>query len=153
MNFNECMDIIKKHQQQLPVDVIAIANEIGIKVYKVDWEENISGMIKKNENGDCAIYVNGRHVPQRQRFTIAHELAHYILHRPQIGDGIADDAMYRSGLSNHVEAEANALAADILMPRDKVNELWKDPNSSLRSIAIKFDVSDQAMAIRLGVPN
>lgn len=32
----------------------------------------------------------------RQRFTLAHELGHYMLHRTLIGDGLDDDRAYRS---------------------------------------------------------
>lgn len=60
-----------------------------------------------------AIYVNKGHHVNRRRFTTAHEIAHFILHQDFIGDGIADDGLYRSKLSNAMEAQANKLAADI----------------------------------------
>src|SRR3546814_8751462 len=63
-----------------------------------------------------AIYVNGSHPRVRRRFSIAHEIAHFALHRNLIGDGVTDDAMYRSNLSSAVEVQANRMAADILMP-------------------------------------
>lgn len=153
--FNECMNTIKSHQDKVPVDVIAIAKDFGVKVFKAqNWEDKISGMIKK-EGDDYNIYVNPDHPLTRQRFTIAHELAHFVLHKYHIDKQglIADDGLYRSGLTNAVEAEANILAADILMPRDRVSVLWDDPSSTLDSIAKAFNVSEDAMAVRLGVPN
>src|SRR3546814_7195870 len=60
-----------------------------------------------------AIYVNGSHPRVRRRFSIAHEIAHFALHRNLIGDGVTDDAMYRSNLSSAVEVQANRMAADI----------------------------------------
>src|SRR3546814_4029407 len=50
-----------------------------------------------------AIYVNGSHPRVRRRFSIAHEIAHFALHRNLIGDGVTDDAMYRSNLSRSEE--------------------------------------------------
>ncbi len=146
-------NLIVEAQKSLPVDVVALCNRFGIKVYEVqDWAEN-SGMIKKNPDGDSySVYVNATHSKVRQRFTIAHELAHWILHRDIIGDGILDDGLYRSGLPTPVEVQANRFAADILMPKSKVNEEWQNPDCDLDSMAGIFGVSRQAMAIRLGVP-
>src|ERR1700722_742624 len=115
---NQAMDIILKYQTKRPVDILAIAHEFKIKVYRTkDWPASLSGQIIKDaahggESG-YAIFVNALHKLVRQRFTIAHELAHFILHRANIGDGITDDALYRSGLSNKEEAMANVLAAEI----------------------------------------
>ena len=87
---------------------------------------------------------------------MAHEIGHYLLHRDQIGSGIVDDALYRSSLSDRREAEANRIAADILMPEGLV-DTWldrarvlgvDDPASYLKQ---RFEVSDAAMKIRLGL--
>lgn len=111
-------------------------------------------MIRRNDEsrGGFDIYVNASHPEVRRRFTIAHELAHVILHPNLIGDGITDDALYRSGLSNSVEAQANKLAADILMPRDKLSEYISQGITNVAELARTFNVSEQSMAIRLGVP-
>jgi Zn-dependent peptidase ImmA (M78 family) len=63
-----------------------------------------------------------------------------------------DDALYRSNLSTREEAEANRLAADILMPRHLIARYIKtygfaDPGF----LASTFKVSEAAMRIRLGV--
>ena len=95
------MRIIEKHQRAAPVLVTAIARELGLEVYNTSvWTDDISGMIRKEQGGSSgyAIYVNGTHPESRRRFTIAHEIGHFILHREFIGDGITDDALYRSAL-------------------------------------------------------
>jgi len=86
---------------------------------------------------------------------VAHEIAHYLLHRDQIGQGITDDALYRSSLSDSREAEANRLAADILMPRGaiatavaKIGAVERD--ELVAKMADEFGVSEIAMRIRLG---
>lgn len=150
--------IIRKHQSKTPVDVIAIAEEIGLPVYEDDeMADNISGMLVKDKDlggktGYCII-VNADHHPNRKRFTIAHEIAHYVLHRDEVGDSVEDNKLYRSHLSNSIEAQANKLAADILMPWDLINQLTDSaPSQDVASLAKKLQVSQSAMAIRLGVP-
>lgn len=50
-----------------------------------------------------------------KRFTIAHEIAHLLLHRPILREGVTDDVLYRSPhLGGTQETEANKMAADIL---------------------------------------
>lgn len=150
-------EIIRAHQKQPPVQTVTIARAFGIEVYKVPgWPNKLSGMIRKDaENGGesgYAIFVNASHPSVRRRFTIAHEIAHFVLHRDLIEDGLVDDALYRSGLSNRQEAEANRLAADILMPWHLLNAAINEGLDTVDVLARRFDVSRSAMSIRLGVP-
>jgi hypothetical protein len=150
--------IIAKHQVQAPVDVVAIANDLGINVWTMDsLPSSISGKIFRDKlNGGTSgfsIGVNASHSFVRQRFTVAHEIAHFLLHRAKLESGdLVDDALYRGGLTSKEETEANRLAADILMPfsliRSFVQAGIKDP----QSLANKFQVSLPAMKIRLGLP-
>lgn len=146
------MEIIRANQSELPVSVTRIAREFGIRVFKSSgWPHKLSGLIRKNQ-GKYEIFVNGQHRLARRRFTIAHELAHFILHRDEIGNGITDDALYRSGLSNTMEKEANQLAADILMPWKLLDPILDSGESDIRKLADMFKVSPSTMSIRLGVP-
>jgi Zn-dependent peptidase ImmA (M78 family) len=149
--------IIASHQQAAPVQTIDIAEALGIKVYKVDnWPENLSAMIRKDEDrggeSGYAIYVNGKHPRVRRRFSIAHEIAHFALHKSLIGDGITDDALYRSNMSNAVEAQANRMAADILMPWHLIRQATDAGINTVETLAKHFDVSKSTMSIQLGVP-
>ena len=103
----------------VPVDVRGLATALGLKVVEDRLSPNVSGKIERDWFADDAfvITVNASHSETRKRFTIAHEIAHFVLHRDQIGDGVTDDGMYRSEtLSTSVERQANQYAADILMP-------------------------------------
>lgn len=155
LDMKQALDVIDRHHAgDLPVQMVPLANDLGISVYSVPgWPKDLSGMIKKDANSwsGFAIYVNRDHPVTRRRFTIAHECAHAILHAELIGDGIVDDALYRSGLSNAVEAQANRLAADILMPRKRLDALVAEGITSVKDLAKTFWVSEQSMAIRLGV--
>lgn len=145
-------EIIRRHQNSAPVQMVPLANELGIQVYKVDsFPDGLSGMIRKEEDGGYAIYVNSTHHLNRRRFTMAHEIAHFLLHKDLIGDGIVDDALYRSGLGSTVEYEANQLAADILMPWHLLNSKEYE-GLSVSELASVFEVSPASMGIRLKVP-
>ena len=140
----------------VPVQVVPLANRLGIKVYRTPWPDSISGKIQRDTDrgGDSgfAIFVNQHHNTNRRRFTIAHEIAHFILHQDQIGDGIFDDALYRSGLSSRVERQANELAADILMLLRILLPMIDGKDVDVGSLAKTFQVSPSAMSIRLRVP-
>ncbi len=158
------LKIIKRNQQEAPVNVFKIVKDLGVSLYVTDeWHDAISGMVYKENNGEFVIVVNTKHHPNRQRFTIAHELGHYLLHREKIGDGLKEDALLRShSLTNDLEREANKFAADVLMPEHligkEIKNLTNEPQSTIsgnmiQRLARKFNVSTQAMCIRvLGVP-
>jgi hypothetical protein len=156
MLLSEQSKIIKEHQRRAPVRVAALADALGLKVYSTArLSPDVSGMIKidlaKGGQSGYAIYVNGSHAETRKRFTIAHEIAHFILHKNLIGDGIVEDALLRArGLSNSVERQANGLAADILMPWHLLEPAI--PNNTIEDLASMFKVSRDAMSYRvLGV--
>jgi Zn-dependent peptidase ImmA (M78 family) len=96
-----------------------------------------------------AIYLNKNDGSRRQRFTLAHEIAHYILHRDLIGDGLIDDALYRSRLSNLYERQANRFAAEVLMPAPVVRNYFQAGMREPRTLAIALNVSEAAVRIRL----
>ena len=150
-------DIISRHQVQPPIQIAKMAREMGVEVYKSEgWPDHISGLIRTDpehcgESG-YAIYTNASHSERRRRFTIAHELAHYILHRHLIGNGITDDVLYRSRLGGPIERQANRYAAKLLMPWGLILESFEQGIDTVEKLADKFEVSKSAMSIRLEVP-
>ncbi len=156
MSMSEARAFIKRFQSSPPVNVKEIAENLGLRVWEMSTlPENVSGKLFFNENGGSSgfsIGVNAQEGYLRKRFTVAHELAHFLLHRSLIGNGIEDDALYRSGLSNQLETEANRLAADILMPYSLIERLQKEGVRGVDGLAGKLEVSSAAMKIRLGIP-
>ena len=146
--------LIRNFQDEGAVKLRGIANALGVEVKSATLRPGISGEINRHENGSYTIRVN-RHDPRtRQRFTVAHELAHFLLHRDQIGDGIQDDKLYRSSLSDRREQEANRLAADILMPLNLIQQALeaadeKGVGDKLVYLANELNVSESAISIRL----
>ena len=147
-------------QNNIPVEIVSLANSLGIEVYKAfNMDADTSGaIINKNEN--YIIYTNANEPVYRRRFTVAHEIAHYMLHKDIIDnhlDGNLTDAigiggiMYRSKLSSIFEKDANKLAEEILMPLEKIKELYLKYND-IRKLSEEFDVSEQAVKIRINNP-
>ena len=66
-----------------PVKLDAIAKRLGVKVLLSTLLRGTSGQIGQ-EDGDFVIRINRHEAKHRQRFTLAHELAHYLLHRDLI---------------------------------------------------------------------
>lgn len=147
-------DKISELQKELPVKIGSIASAFGASVKSSTLKAGISGEIKENE-GKILIRINRHDNKPRQRFTLAHEIGHLLLHRDRIGDGIVDDILYRSSLSDALEAQANRLAADLLMPYHLIEEcLIKhsglESEQRYEAVAAEADVSTTALKIRLG---
>lgn len=156
MYAHDKLQVIEENTKEAPVLLKPITAGLGLKVYSSEFDDaTISGMIKRDTEAlsGYSIYVNKLHHKNRIRFTIAHEVAHYILHQEFIGDGVVDDVMYRSNLSDKMEREANNFAADILMPWPLLSRAMKiNNNINIDELAQKFNVSKSAMAIRLRIP-
>ena len=142
-----------------PVDVERVANDLGIRVELSDLGDDCSGVLVR-EGDRAVIGVNWDHHPNRQRFTIAHEIAHFDLHE----ETTYVDSGYRvnfrdleSGSGTKTEEiEANAFAASLLMPEAWVRAEFKekgfeltDDGGDLEALAKLFGVSTQAMTFRL----
>lgn len=143
----------KVWDRPLPVDPFLIATTLGIKVYTASLEDKVSGMLIKRLARDPEIYVNGADSASRQRFTVAHELGHY-LKRSAAGEEEWEVIDYRGPLTSDgtdaVEIYANQFAASLLMPRDAVMQLYKKLGAdSTAVLAYEFGVSEDAMNFRL----
>jgi Zn-dependent peptidase ImmA (M78 family) len=126
-----------------------------LNVWERDLPPGISGEIRRDlkhgGKSGYSILVNNNESRTRKRFTVAHEIAHFVLHRNLIGDGLTDNSMYRSGLTTLAEVQANKMAANLLMPFNLIEKEIKAGAASIEELAQRFDVSEQAMRIRLGV--
>lgn len=129
-----------------PVDVLGLAYSIGIQVEYLPLPEGTSGFLRRS-GGNWIIGVNSMHHPNRQRFTIAHELGHYFLHRDH-GDFV-DKALFRKELqSDRREFEANSFASRLLMPADDFENASRRLNADFDLVAKQFGVSSAAARFR-----
>ena len=140
-----------------PVSVEKIARSVGARVVRDALDTDLSGVLHVVD-GKPLIAVNSRHARTRQRFTIAHELAHLNLH----GDQTFVDRHFvfrrdqKAATGNdREEIQANMFAAELLMPKewlvadleDKALDIGDD--DALGELARRYDVSQSAMLFRL----
>jgi len=89
------------------------------------------------------VIVDSRDPERRHGFSIAQEIAHYVLHRDLIGEGVVDDALYRRNLRDEYERQADALAATILLPAAAVRAAYVHAKS-LAGLSELFNASADA---------
>lgn len=151
------LKVIERFQQQAPVDVGGVAAALEVNVFAEDLGKNVSGILRRDDKlggkSGYVILVHTRHPLNRQRFTVAHELGHFVLHRDRVNaaDVIEEDEFYRA-FPGPVEREANEFADDLLMPWSLINVITGDGVKDLPTMAERLGVSKQALAIRLGLP-
>lgn len=147
---------------RIPVPVDLVANHLSLTIEASLLHEKVSGLLVV-ENKRGAICYNSTHVAVRQRFTVAHEIGHYLLHIPKSMQSrlfIDRYVAYRrddedGDTNDHEEVEANAFAAALLMPSSLVREDIKrqdldlDDEDDLCTLAKRFNVSGSSMSFRL----
>ena len=160
-------DYYKLFDLEIPISFEKLIDFFNIEISsELDSSKSeYAGEIKVTED-KVKIWVNPADAPVRQRFTIAHEIGHYVLHHTSHTNSILDDNIVfnRSAEWSKQESEANNFAARLLMPSEKVidvakeiiNEYKEKNNSSkmpvaefVRIMADKFFVSTTAMEYRL----
>jgi len=153
--FPDIKKVTKKKLRKIAIDLGKVAKDLNIKIVSHDFSDDISGVFIR-ENNDLFIGVNNRHPEERKRFTIAHEIGHYLLHSSDIlhYDTAHLDSptmvLYRAnGNLSPNETNANAFAAELLMPEEYIDKCVKLGILEIGSLADIFKVSEDAMRYRL----
>ncbi|EOW9291628.1 ImmA/IrrE family metallo-endopeptidase [Vibrio cholerae] len=157
----------------VPVNLDLICKKLGVETQiSTGWDKSHSGEITVDNNRKIHIWINGFDAPNRQRFTLAHEIAHLIndvipdLDKIGVNDSFKDGefTLNRDGRQDPVEYRANDYAARLLMPEPLIIEHGKQLikklkhmldvdkvplNKFISAMAAEFKVSEQAMEIRL----
>ena len=144
---------LKKFTETIPVDLNSMAQELSIEVFEELFSDEQEGyIVKGNRFANFTIYLNTNKPDVRRRFTLAHEISHAILHSDVINQTGSMDRGIRTGYEDYREAEANNLAADIIMPYNKIRQIVDDEKiNNTSDLAERFQVSEFAMKIRLGL--
>ena len=142
----------KKYGVRLyPLDIEDLLMRYGISFEYEDMDDEVSGYLS-NRGGSWHIGINQYHNPRRQRFILAHEFAHFLMHKEHIKnseDGIHRDIiLFRDNENNKQESEANDLASKLLIPEDKIKELARDGTTDVSALASYFNVSVPALRYR-----
>jgi predicted transcriptional regulator len=134
-------------------DIRDVVSRLGGRIeYQDFWEldQSTSGSIEIDGEGKFVIYLAKHTSQERDRFTIAHELGHYVVHflwpRKQ-GEHIEKLAASRYG-SGREEWEANWFAASFLMPVAPFAEAVERKEQDIGAVAEQFKVSYSAAEIR-----
>jgi hypothetical protein len=140
---------------EIPVPVESIAEDLlGLRIEERDLGE-CSGMLVPSERlivVNASEAMSGDTPTRRHRFTIAHEVGHWICHaRQDVGEEVATYCRSRDlsqDADRDLEREANVFGAELLMPERAVREAWAafpDPGE----VAERFEVSALAAQWRL----
>lgn len=162
-NFNyieeKAVNLLKENKLHRPnFDIHKLAEKMNVKLEAKVLGDNVSGFFVMTDTQKVITY-NSRDALTRQRFTIAHEIGHCLLHSKEqpIFIDKAPTVLYRNDASStgedYKEREANAFAASLLMPKELVVELLEkaphDINKAISYLADKFGVSPNAISFRL----
>lgn len=157
----EAENLLELHRiASAPVPVEELARLAGATVVRRRFDGNdTSGFMYSSDDG-VLIGVNSATSRKRQRFTVAHEIGHMVLHQ---SDNLRVDSViqFRDGIStlgtDPNERQANAFAASLLMPRvlleTHLATAWASGATTrdaiVTQLASEFDVSTEAMSYRL----
>src|SRR6267378_7619761 len=142
----------------VPVDELAAALDIDVR--SSAGNDDVSGALIRNDDS-VVIAVNSAQHENRQRFTIAHEIGHFLLHK---GTQVHFDDDFRinyrkadsTGIATDDEKEANWFAAALLMPEHFLRKDWLRLRlenhaalGAIQSLAVRYKASPKAMELRL----
>ena len=164
---NQLLEGLEIHRGPVPVE--KVAESLGVDVRWEPADPDLSGFLLRDPKDRRAIIgVNSKHHKNRQRFTIGHELGHFLLHQ---GEKVHIDSLNRafevklrdeeSGTgTDSEEREANLFAAELLMPESflkedlaKLDTLDLFRQDVLKPLARKYGVSTEALTFRLAYLN
>jgi Zn-dependent peptidase ImmA (M78 family) len=141
-----------------PVPIDVIARNLGAEVRFLPYEGELAGMLARTDDR-VVIGVNSLHHRNRQRFTIAHEIAHLLLHDLETHFDRNFRVRHRDAVSSAAvddhEIEANRFAAELLMPHAMLladlDEAGIDVEQlcDIAPLARRYSVSKQAMMHRV----
>jgi Zn-dependent peptidase ImmA (M78 family) len=131
-----------------PVDPVRICRDLGVRVVFARFSGNSQGVSGFYDADEDRIYVNRDEFPQRQSFTIAHELGHRLLHaqwaRSQDYKILLRDS---TAPTDCYEQEANAFAAHLLVPAQMLASY--KAGTTISELADLFMVSNPVIKNRL----
>jgi len=132
-------------------DLLSLAENYNIKIV-ADPFLKYDGVIEKKDDGTVVITYNNTTHPNRQRFTIAHELGHFISGHLNNSTTMFRDATKSFSLDNFdiYEVEANKAGAEILMPKDTLEHLiYNKGITDIDELSSLLGVSSLALHYRL----
>lgn len=156
----EALEIAKRYWDDMPpVQVFDLAAELGLGPVAADLPNHISGMLRRvGDRWEC-VYNRG-HARVRQRFTVGHEIGHFIYHRGLLHKGVGETLAYRAegselpnpNITREHEWQANNFASNLLVPTRWLRAAQAAGITDVKDLARQFDVSETVMRIKLRLP-
>jgi predicted transcriptional regulator len=129
-----------------PVSLRDVVSALNLSLVEADREPFSCEAALAPFGDGYAVRLRGDVGERRRRFSIAHEIGHFVLHPPQARHergGQVNEAMRAQ------EREADAFAAELLMPEHLVRRAALEDGADPRRLADRFEVSVTAMSLRL----
>lgn len=135
-------------------DLVQVAQRVGLRVLEVDAEAFDGSLVRALDGPKGIVAVNQSiRETSRKRFTIAHEIGHYLIPSHRNLENVCAGGMIESwqkGLGRP-ELEANEFAVELLLPFRYVREPLRLDDPSLKTIgrvASQFETSLTATTLR-----
>ena len=140
---------IKPFLAECPVRLGALARSLDARVLLSTLPMGISAATGL-EDGKPTVRINRREARNRQRFVLAHQLAHCLLHRDLIAatGPWAENVLLRSGRPESVERQADRLAHDLVIPAGLLPAGFP-AGEDLEILALRYGVTLPAMELGL----
>jgi len=151
-NAEEAAERVRKEfwGDRVPVDPAQVAEAMGLQVLAAQLGQELAGALVKEAGKDPRIFLNGSDSSNRKRFTCAHEIGHFVK-RADFDDDYEyfdfRDSFSSTGRDPE-ERYANAFAAALLMPKDRILQMKKEGLKDIE-MAARLGVSREAMVYRL----
>jgi len=156
INKKQLLERVLEYKNKYSIDVIKLANGLGINIFHNSDIKKSAQISYDESDGSVKILVRKDEPFTRQRFSVAHELAHYVLHADILK---TNGSLHRNvkKVSEDIEKEADKLSAEILMPDSLVKsfikknriDVSKIDKVDVQNISDSFKVSNYVTAIRL----
>jgi Zn-dependent peptidase ImmA (M78 family) len=145
----------ENYQTTPPVNVYDIARNNGLEIIEKAFPQdqaNISGFVTM-QDGTGKLYVNLADAPNRRRFTVAHELGHWRLHKEELRNNPQRSILFRIAIGqlnkDPIEKDANIFAANLLVPLELLRQ-YRDGKTN-EQLGELFGVSTEVIGYRLSL--
>ncbi len=137
-----------------PVDLRHVVSALNLElVAHADMPFSCEAALEPRGDGHAIVLDGGisGSGERRRRFTIAHEIGHFVLHpelahpepaRPERSDQVTEAGRVE-------DREADAFAAELLMPEHLVRQAAREHGADVDRLADRFDVSRSAIRSQL----
>ncbi len=139
--------LIIDRNELLPIDVFYITEQIGIKLMFVKLYNGGLSYLYLNKGLDKTLLIDSDVSYYDKRFLVAHNIGHYMLHSKNNTDFMDGRAIFNINLNNIMEYEANVYALSLLIPKDKLDNEYKQ----LREKSVSDILIDSYLSTKFAV--